>query len=73
VQPTGTTNDPSWSVIARAAAGDPAARSKVAATCLPVVRSFLELRWRGTPLEGELTCPAELRDEDLERILELLE
>jgi DNA-directed RNA polymerase specialized sigma24 family protein len=49
------TNDPSWSVIARAAAGDHAARSKVAATCLPVVRSFLELRWRGTPLADEIT------------------
>jgi RNA polymerase sigma factor (sigma-70 family) len=54
VQPTAPSNDPSWSVIARAAAGDPAARSKFASTCLPVIRSFLDLRWRSTPLAHEV-------------------
>lgn len=41
-------------MIARAAAGDAAARSKLAATCLPVIRSFLDLRWRATPLAHEV-------------------
>lgn len=54
VQPTTPSNEPSWSVVARAAAGDPAARSKFAATCLPVIRSFLELRWRSTPIANEV-------------------
>ena len=43
-----------WSVIARAAAGDRGARSVFGHRYLPVVRGFLEARWRGTPLAGEL-------------------
>jgi RNA polymerase sigma-70 factor (ECF subfamily) len=44
----------SWSLIARAAAGDGRARSTFSGTYLPVVRSFLAARWRETRLAGEL-------------------
>jgi RNA polymerase sigma-70 factor (ECF subfamily) len=44
----------SWSLIARAAAGDRAARSVFSRSYLPVVRKFLEVRWQATPLAGEL-------------------
>jgi RNA polymerase sigma-70 factor (ECF subfamily) len=47
-------DDVSWSLVARAAAGDAAARSVFGRTYLAVVRSFLEARWRGTPLATEL-------------------
>lgn len=46
--------DVSWSLIARAAAGDRTARSVFSHSYLPVVRRFLEARWRATPLAGEL-------------------
>jgi len=45
--------DVSWSLIARAAAGDGGARSVFASSYLPVVRSFLDARWRSTRLAGE--------------------
>jgi len=54
VPPSAPRNEPSWSVIARAAAGDQAARSKFASACLPVIRGYLELRWRGTALGSEV-------------------
>ena len=41
-------------MIARAAAGDPSARSQFAALCSPAIRSMLELRWRATPLANEV-------------------
>lgn len=44
----------SWSTISRAAAGDRTARSMFGRTYLPVVRSFLEARWRGTTLAREV-------------------
>jgi RNA polymerase sigma-70 factor (ECF subfamily) len=47
-------DDASWSQIARAAAGDDRARSAFGRTCMPVVRGFLEARWRGTPLLQEV-------------------
>ncbi|TDJ71152.1 MAG: sigma-70 family RNA polymerase sigma factor [Planctomycetota bacterium] len=46
--------DVSWSLIARAAAGERGARSVFARGYLPVVRSFLEARWRSTRLAGEV-------------------
>lgn len=46
--------DLSWSMIERAAAGDRDARSRFGRTYLPVVRSFLRARWRGTALATEL-------------------
>lgn len=54
MEPVAPSNDPSWSVIARAAAGDGVARAKFADTCLPVIKSFIESRWRATPLAREL-------------------
>jgi len=47
-------DDLSWSMIARAAAGDRDARSRFGRTYLPVVKSFLRARWRATPLATEL-------------------
>jgi len=47
-------DDISWSMIERAAAGDRDARSRFGRTYLSVVRSFLEARWRATPLAAEL-------------------
>jgi DNA-directed RNA polymerase specialized sigma24 family protein len=44
----------SWSTIARAASGEVEARSAFGHTYLPVVRCFLEARWRATPLAPEL-------------------
>jgi RNA polymerase sigma factor (sigma-70 family) len=44
----------SWSTIARASSGDGEARSSFGRTYLPIVRSFLESRWRMTPLSREL-------------------
>ena len=44
----------SWSVVARAAAGEPEARSIFGRSYLPVVRSFLAARWRAVPLESEV-------------------
>ena len=41
--------DLSWSLIGRAASGDRAAREDFSLAYLPVVRRFLEARWRGTP------------------------
>jgi RNA polymerase sigma-70 factor (ECF subfamily) len=41
-------------MIERAAAGDREARSRFGHTYLPVVRSFLEARWRATPLAAEV-------------------
>ena len=42
-------DDLSWSLIGRAAAGDAAAREVFSRTYQPVLRGFLEARWRGTP------------------------
>ena len=47
-------DETTWSVIARAAAGDTAARSTFARSYLAVVRSFLDARWSSTPLESEV-------------------
>lgn len=44
----------SWSVITRAAEGDGAARSLFGRSYLPVVRRFLQVRWQGTPLAGDV-------------------
>lgn len=46
--------DVSWSLVERAAAGDGNARSSFSRSYLPVVRRFLEERWRATRLAGEL-------------------
>lgn len=43
-----------WSLIARAAAGERPARSVFSRGYLPVVRAFLEARWRGTRLASEV-------------------
>jgi RNA polymerase sigma factor (sigma-70 family) len=43
-----------WSLIGRAANGDAAARSTFGRGYLPLVRSFLAARWRGTPLSAEI-------------------
>jgi len=45
--------DVSWSLVERAAAGDGPARSVFGRSYLPVVRRFLEARWRETRLAGE--------------------
>lgn len=47
-------DDLSWSLIARAAGGDRRARSTFSRSYLPVVRSFLEARWRGMRLGAEV-------------------
>ena len=52
--PDGLREDATWSTIARAAAGDLAARESFSCTYLPVVRSLLEARWRTTPLADEV-------------------
>ena len=39
----------SWSLIERATAGDPIARSDFAVRYLPIVRTYLLARWRGRP------------------------
>lgn len=44
----------SWSLIARAASGDGSARSRFGQAYLPLVRSILGARWRGTVLAGEV-------------------
>lgn len=44
----------SWSLVARAAAGDRAARSLFCRSYLAVVGEFLEARWRGTRLASEV-------------------
>ena len=44
----------SWSTIARASEGEAKARSAFSRTYLPVVRGFLEARWRNTPLAAEI-------------------
>lgn len=46
--------DLSWSLIGRAATGDRGAQSEFAHRYLPVVRSFLEARWRATRFAAEL-------------------
>jgi RNA polymerase sigma-70 factor (ECF subfamily) len=43
-----------WSLVARAAAGDPPACSRFGRTYQPLIRSFLALRWRGTKLVEEI-------------------
>jgi RNA polymerase sigma-70 factor (ECF subfamily) len=43
-----------WSLVARAAAGDPPSCSRFGRTYLPLVRGFLALRWRGTKLVEEI-------------------
>jgi RNA polymerase sigma-70 factor (ECF subfamily) len=49
----------SWSVITHAASGDRTAQERFAATYLAVVREFLEIRWQGTPLAGEVDDAAQ--------------
>lgn len=46
-------SDLAWSSIARAAAGDRSARSQFGRDYLPVVQTFLDVRWRGTALASE--------------------
>ena len=46
--------DVSWSLVLRAAGGDRDARSVFGRSYLPVVRRFLESRWRDTRLAPEL-------------------
>jgi RNA polymerase sigma-70 factor (ECF subfamily) len=43
-----------WSLIERATAGDPIARSDFAVRYLPIVRTYLLARWRGRPILKEL-------------------
>jgi RNA polymerase sigma-70 factor (ECF subfamily) len=43
-----------WSLVARAAAGERPARRVFTCSYLPVVRTFLGARWRGTRLDGEI-------------------
>lgn len=47
-------DDVSWSLFARAAAGDGVARSVFSRSYLPVVRSFLAARWRGLRLANDI-------------------
>jgi RNA polymerase sigma factor (sigma-70 family) len=46
--------DTCWSLVQRAAAGDGPSRSQFGRSYLPLIRSFLAGRWRGTPLAAEL-------------------
>lgn len=50
----GRRDDLSWSLVARAANGDGAAREAFGRAYLPVVRRLLRARWRGTPLASEV-------------------
>jgi RNA polymerase sigma-70 factor (ECF subfamily) len=43
-----------WSLVARAAAGDPPSCSRFGRTYLPLIRGFLAQRWRGTQLVDEV-------------------
>ena len=53
-------DDPTrWSVIDLAARGDTEARSTFARIYLPIVRSFLEARWRATRLAAEVEDAAQ--------------
>ncbi len=47
-------SETSWSLIRRAASGDAPSRSMFGRTYLPLVRSFLAGRWRGTPLAEQI-------------------
>lgn len=49
-----TTMETDWFSIEQAAAGDGRARGDFASRYLPIVRSYLLARWRGTPLLREL-------------------
>jgi RNA polymerase sigma-70 factor (ECF subfamily) len=51
---TGAEGETCWSLVALAAAGDPPSCSRFGRTYLPLVRSFLSLRWRGTKLVEEI-------------------
>lgn len=44
----------SWSLIGKAAGGEPAARSAFGHAYLPLIRSFLSARWRHGPLRDEV-------------------
>jgi RNA polymerase sigma factor (sigma-70 family) len=44
----------SWSTLTRAAAGDRSAQSRFGRGYLPVVRTLLEVRWKGSPLAAEV-------------------
>lgn len=46
--------DLSWSLIGRAVAGDPGARDAFGEWYLPLVRKFLEARWRGSRWSGDV-------------------
>ena len=48
------TRETSWGLIQEAAAGDDAARSRFGTLYLPVLRTYLEQRWRGSSLAQEL-------------------
>jgi RNA polymerase sigma-70 factor (ECF subfamily) len=43
-----------WSLVAKAAAGDPPSRSRFGRAYLPLIRGFLAHRWRGTKLVDEI-------------------
>jgi RNA polymerase sigma-70 factor (ECF subfamily) len=43
-----------WSLVGRAAAGDPPSCSRFGRTYLPLIRGFLAQRWRGTKLVEEV-------------------
>jgi RNA polymerase sigma factor (sigma-70 family) len=47
-------NNLSWSSIARAASGDRVAQSSFGRNYLPVIRTFLEVRWGGSALASEV-------------------
>jgi RNA polymerase sigma-70 factor (ECF subfamily) len=49
-----TDGETCWSLVARAAAGDPPSCSRFGRTYLPLIRGFLALRWRGTKLVEEI-------------------
>jgi RNA polymerase sigma-70 factor (ECF subfamily) len=50
----GVDGETCWSLVARAAGGDPRSRSRFGRAYLPLIRSFLSLRWRGTRLVDEV-------------------
>ena len=50
----GAEGETCWSLVALAAAGDPPSCSRFGRTYLPLVRSFLSSRWRGTKLVEEI-------------------
>ncbi len=48
-----------WSILRAASAGEAAARDEFAATYAPLIRAYLEHRWRGSPLLGDAADSAQ--------------